>query len=88
MANKDTYEIKGEITETLPNAMFRVLVTEGPTDIQGNTVLCTLAGKMKMYRIRVMLGDAVRVEMTKYDKTKGRITFRERAEQPAPEKTQ
>jgi len=63
-------ELEGEILESLPNAMFRV-----KTD-KGQLVLCTLAGKMRIYRIKVMPGDRVKLEITPYDETKGRITYR------------
>lgn len=63
-------ELEGEILESLPNAMFRV-----KTD-NGQLVLCTLAGKMRIYHIKVMPGDRVKLEVTPYDKTKGRITYR------------
>lgn len=63
-------ELEGEILESLPNAMFRV-----KTD-NGQLVLCTLAGKMRIYRIKVMPGDRVKLEITPYDETKGRITYR------------
>jgi len=76
--NVDTFEVTGEIEETLPNMMFRVHITAGPEDLIGKTVLATIAGKMKMYRIKVMLGDVVRVAVSKYDTARGRITFRER----------
>jgi translation initiation factor IF-1 len=72
----DVIEIEGEITETLPNMMFRVLVSSGSEELIGKTLLCTLAGKMRMYRIRVLVGDKVKVEVSKYDLTKGRVTFR------------
>lgn len=63
-------EKEGEVIEALPNAMFRVKLTEG------SVVLCHLAGKMRIYRIRVMPGDKVRVAMTPYDKSRGRIFYR------------
>jgi len=61
----------GVVTEALPNAMFRVKIEDG------RVLLCHLAGKMRLYRIKVMPGDKVRVEMTPYDETKGRIVYRE-----------
>jgi translation initiation factor IF-1 len=77
MTNKpDIFEVEGEVTETLPNLMFRVHVNSGPAEMVGKTILATLSGKMKMYRIRVMLGDNVKLEVSKYDMTKGRVTFR------------
>ncbi len=63
-------ELEGEILESLPNAMFRVKIDNG------QLVLCTLAGKMRIYHIKVMPGDRVKLEVTPYDETKGRITYR------------
>jgi translation initiation factor IF-1 len=77
--NKQILELEGTITEALPNTMFRVLVSpEAPEEFKGRNILCTLSGKMRMYRIRVMPGDDVRIEVTPYDKDRGRITFRKR----------
>ena len=61
---------EGVVTEALPNAMFRVKLEDG------RVLLCHLAGKMRMYRIKVMPGDRVQIEMTPYDETKGRIIYR------------
>lgn len=63
-------KVEGVVTEALPNAMFRVKLEDG------RILLCHLAGKMRMYRIKVMPGDKVQVEMTPYDETKGRIVYR------------
>lgn len=63
-------EIEGAVTEALPNTMFRVKLKDG------RVVLCHLSGKMRMHRIRVMPADKVKVEMTPYDETKGRIVYR------------
>ncbi len=63
-------EVTGVVTEALPNTMFRVTLDEG------GVILAHLSGKMRMYRISIMPGDKVKVEMTPYDLTKGRITFR------------
>jgi len=63
-------KVEGVVTEALPNAMFRVKLEDG------RVLLCHLAGKMRMYRIKVMPGDKVQVEMTPYDETKGRIIYR------------
>jgi translation initiation factor IF-1 len=77
MANKQTQELEGIITEALPNTMFRVEIdSQAPPDFAGRTLLCTLSGKMRMYRIKVMPGDQVKLEVTPYDKNRGRITFR------------
>lgn len=73
---QDIFEVEGEIIESLPNMMFRVSVTSGPEDMIGKTILCTLSGKMRMYKIRVMLGDKIKADVSKYDTSKGRLTFR------------
>ena len=65
----DTKE--GEVVESLPNTMFRVQLDEDK-----RIVLCTLSGKMRMFKIRVLPGDKVKVEFTPYDENKGRIIFR------------
>ena len=62
--------MEGVVRESLPNTLFRVDLGNG------NIVLCHLAGKMRMNFIKILPGDRVRVEMTPYDKTKGRIVFR------------
>jgi translation initiation factor IF-1 len=62
--------MQGEVTEVLPNAMFRVELENG------HEVLTTLAGKMRKFRIRVLEGDRVTVEMSPYDLSRGRITYR------------
>jgi len=62
-------EAEGEVTESLPNAMFRV-------KSGGKVILCHLSGKMRIHRIRVMPGDKVKIEMTPYDKARGRIVYR------------
>ena len=64
-------EVKGKVLEALPNTMFRVELDDG------RLVLCHLAGKMRIYHIKVMPGDTVKVEMTPYDQARGRIIFRE-----------
>ncbi|MBM3205717.1 translation initiation factor IF-1 [Candidatus Shapirobacteria bacterium] len=63
-------EAQGEISESLPNALFRVKLEDG------RMILCHLSGKMRIYHIRVMVGDQVKVEMTPYDEQKGRIIQR------------
>lgn len=70
MAKEEALEFSGVITELLPNAMFRVTLDNG------HEVLAHTSGKMRKNRIRVLVGDKVNVEMTPYDLTKGRITFR------------
>ncbi len=60
----------GQVIETLPNANFRVKLDDG------KEVLCHLAGKLRIYRIKILPGDRVTVEMTPYDETRGRIVYR------------
>jgi translation initiation factor IF-1 len=69
-SKEDTISIEGVVTESLANASFRVLLEN---DI---TVLAYCSGKMKKHRIRILPGDKVLVELTPYDLTRGRITFR------------
>ena len=70
MGKEDVLEVAGTISELLPNAMFRVKLENN------HEVLAHTAGKLRKNRIRVLAGDQVMVEMTPYDLTKGRITFR------------
>ena len=70
MAKEDVLEFPGIVTDLLPNAMFRVKLDNE------HEILAHTAGKMRKHRIRVLAGDRVTVEMTPYDLTKGRITFR------------
>src|ERR1700739_2467611 len=70
MAKEDLIEFSGTVTELLPNAMFRVKLDNN------HEVLAHTSGKMRKNRIRVLAGDRVNVEMTPYDLSKGRITFR------------
>lgn len=74
---KDNLIAEGIITEALPNTMFRVeLNQDAPEDLSNKTILCTLSGKMRLYRIKVMPGDKVKCEISPYDTSKGRIVFR------------
>ena len=70
MAKDELMEFTGTVKELLPNAMFRVLLDNN------HEIIAHTAGKMRKFRIRVLAGDSVTVEMTPYDLTKGRITFR------------
>lgn len=70
MAKEEPVEMNGVVTELLPNAMFRVKLDNE------HEILAHTSGKMRKNRIRVLVGDRVTVEMTPYDLTKGRITFR------------
>ena len=69
MAKDELMEFQGTVKELLPNAMFRVLLDND------HEIIAHTAGKMRKFRIRVLAGDRVTVEMTPYDLTKGRITF-------------
>jgi translation initiation factor IF-1 len=69
-AKKDVIEAVGTVMEALPNAMFKVKLESG------HEVLAHISGKMRMYYIRILLGDRVQVELSPYDLTRGRITYR------------
>ena len=71
MAKKNVIEVQGKIIETLPNAMFRVELNNG------HKVLAHISGKMRMHYIRILPGDEVTVELSPYDLTRGRITYRQ-----------
>ncbi|OGH47637.1 MAG: translation initiation factor IF-1 [Candidatus Levybacteria bacterium RIFCSPLOWO2_01_FULL_39_10] len=70
MVHKGSFEIEGVVLESLPNTLFRVETPEG------RIIICHLSGKMRMNFIKILPGDRVRVEMTPYDESKGRITYR------------
>jgi translation initiation factor IF-1 len=72
----DLFEIKGTVTEALPNMMYRATITEGPEQLIGRVVLCTVNGNMRRFNIRVLPGDGIIAEMTVYDLQKARITRR------------
>jgi len=74
MANQkeEKIEVEGEITEALPSTMFRVELESG------HSVLATISGKMRKHYIRILPGDKVKVELSPYDLTRGRITYRHR----------
>jgi translation initiation factor IF-1 len=69
-SKKDVIEAVGIVQEALPNAMFKVKLDSG------HEVLAHISGKMRMYYIRILLGDRVQVELSPYDLTRGRITYR------------
>ncbi len=69
---EDKIEVEGEVVEALPSTMFRVQVDGG------HAVLATISGKMRKNYIRILPGDRVKVELSAYDLTRGRITFRHR----------
>ena len=70
MAKEAAIAVDGEITETLPNAMFRVKLENG------HVVLAHVSGKMRMHYIKILPGDTVKLELSPYDLSRGRITFR------------
>jgi len=70
MSKEDAIEAQGTVVEPLPNAMFRVVIENG------HKVLAHVSGKMRMHRIRILPGDTVTVELSPYDLTRGRITYR------------
>ena len=70
MVKEAAIEVDGEITETLPNANFRVKLENG------HEVLAHVSGKMRMHYIRILPGDKVKLELSPYDLSRGRITFR------------
>ena len=70
MPREDAIEVEGKVIETLPNAMFRVRLENG------HEVLAHLSGKMRMNYIRILAGDRVKLELSPYDLSRGRITFR------------
>jgi translation initiation factor IF-1 len=72
MAKKDAIEITGKVVELMPNSVFRVELGNG------HRILAHISGKMRLHFIRILPGDTVRVEMSPYDLTKGRITYREK----------
>jgi translation initiation factor IF-1 len=72
MAKEDQIEMEGKVIDTLPNTMFRVQLENG------HIVTAHISGKMRKHYIRILTGDSVKVEMTPYDLSKGRISFRMR----------
>ena len=70
MAKEDLIQVEGKVLETLPNATFRVELDNG------HKVLAHVSGKMRMHFIRILPGDKVTIELSPYDLTRGRITFR------------
>jgi translation initiation factor IF-1 len=72
MAKKDAIEVEGKVVELLPNTMFRVELPGG------HRILAHISGKMRLHFIRILPGDKVLLQMSPYDLTKGRITFRQK----------
>ena len=69
--NSELIELTGTVTEVLPNSTFRVKVEN-----MEHVLICYISGKLKQHKIKVILGDGVKLEVSPYDLTKGRITFR------------
>ena len=67
---EEAIELEGEVTEALPNTMFKVMLDND------HVVLAHISGKMRMHYIRILPGDRVKVELSPYDLTRGRITYR------------
>lgn len=72
MPKEDHIEMEGTVTETLPNTLFRVQLENG------HTIIAHISGRMRKNYIRILTGDKVTVELTPYDLSKGRITFRDK----------
>ena len=72
MSKEEPIEVEGKVLETLPNAMFRVELENG------HKVLAHISDKMRMFYIKILPGDKVRLELSPYDLTRGRIVFREK----------
>ncbi|HEX9591809.1 MAG TPA: translation initiation factor IF-1 [bacterium] len=72
MAKEKTLQVEGKVVEPLPNAMFSVELDNG------HRVLAHISGKMRMHYIKILPGDRVRIELSPYDLTRGRITYRHR----------
>ena len=68
----DKIEIEGKVLEALPNAMFKIEIAGG------KTILGHISGKMRVHHIRILPGDKVKLELSPYDMTRGRITYREK----------
>ena len=70
MSKEESIEVEGTVTEPLPNAMFRVELENG------HKILAHISGKMRLHFIRILSGDKVKVQLSPYDLTRGRITYR------------
>jgi translation initiation factor IF-1 len=78
MAKEETIELEGVVDEVLPNTVFRVTLENGAS------VTAYASGKIRKHRVRILAGDRVTLEMSPYDLTKGRISFRHKDERAAP----
>jgi len=76
---KDIFVVLGKVLESLPNTMFKVEIEEGELpELKGKTILCHIAGKMRMHYIKILPGDKVRLQISPYDLSKGRIIYRDK----------
>ncbi len=82
MAKEELIEMQGSVTEVLPDSRFRVTLDNG------HQLIAYTGGKMRKHHIRILAGDKVSLEMSPYDLTKGRITFRHKTESSAPRPAQ
>ena len=71
MSKSDILELVGVVEEVLPGSMYRVKLEQTP-----NPILCYTGGKLKQHKIKIILGDKVKIEVSAYDLTKGRVTYR------------
>ena len=78
MAKEETIEMDGIVSEVLPDTRFRVTLDNG------HVIIAYVSGKMRKHRIRILAGDKVTIEMTPYDLSKGRVTFRHKDEKAPP----
>src|SRR5438552_2845252 len=78
VAKEEMIEMEGMVNEVMPDTRFRVELTNG------HPIIAHMSGRMRKHRIRILAGDKVSIEMTPYDLSKGRITFRHKDERPAP----
>jgi translation initiation factor IF-1 len=78
VAKEDMIEMEGVVNEVMPDTRFRVGLDNG------HSIIAYVSGKMRKHRIRILAGDKVSIELTPYDLTKGRITFRHKDERAAP----
>jgi translation initiation factor IF-1 len=72
VAKEEAIQLEGKVEEVLPNAMFRVRINEN------HIITAVISGKMRQHRIQILAGDRVKVEISPYDMTRGRVTYRER----------
>lgn len=80
--DQENIEVSGKVLESLPNTQFRVEITKASNEgLVGQVILCHLAGKLRMHYIRILPGDEVKIQISPYDLTKGRIVYRGKSKQ-------